>query len=316
MDSSDFNYKKYSLEHLENWVHDAIDCEDLTPQDIYDTIVKCVDENIEYHKKYLTKNIDVLSLLRGHREFEIDTTLDDMVGYDGWSQPYDSWDYDAAGAKIPRVCDKDDPSPECQKAWNDFWEESYYPEEYEKTQYTEEELNVMCDAVEKQSERDKCREYNLREAEYYNQRAKLDAEVEAIKAAGGYEWTPDPAVSRNDPNRLKYEEGWVYESPDRGKTVTRRRVGSTEKEIVKADGYSTSEKKTWTLPVEESNIDGVKDYYITFPDDLLKAADLKEGDTVEWIDRKDGSYELRKSLSCPPCPPCDTLSCVDHLADD
>lgn len=241
---------------------------------------------------------------------------------------YEGWDTTATGEKFPRVCDKNDPSPECKKDWVDFWEETYYPEEYEKTQYTEEELDAMCEAAASQYDKDKCREYNLREAEYYDKRAKLDAdykkmktdnlkkELEEIRAAGGFEWTPDPEVSRNDSTRLKYEEGWVYESPDRGKTVTRRRVGSLEKEIIKADGYSTSEKKTWTLPVEESVVDGVSDYYISFPDDLLKAANLKEGDTVEWVDRNDGSYELRKSLSCPPCPPCDTIACVDHLADD
>ena len=50
--SSDFSYKKYSLEQLDNWVNDAVNCEDLTPQDIYDTIIKCVGESVEYHKKY------------------------------------------------------------------------------------------------------------------------------------------------------------------------------------------------------------------------------------------------------------------------
>ena len=45
------------------------------------------------------------------------------------------------------TCDKNDPSPECQGAWNDFWEEHYYPEEHQ--QYTEEELNAMCNAAEK-----------------------------------------------------------------------------------------------------------------------------------------------------------------------
>ena len=294
MASSDFDYKKYSLEHLENWLHDALDCEDLTPQDIYETITNIVDENIEYHKKFLTKNIEFLSLLKGHREIDFDDVMKEREYYEGW-------DYTATGEKFPRVCDKDDPSPECRKAWNDFWEESYYPEEYEKAVYTEEELDAMCEAAAQQEEKDKCREYNLREAEYYNQRALIDAEYNKMK----------DQVSRNDSTRLKYEEGWVYESPDGGKTVTKRRPGTMEKILV--DGYSTSEKKTWTLPVEESNIDGVKDYYITFPDDLLKAADLKEGDTVEWVDRKDGSYELRKSFSCPPC---DTLSCADHLADD
>ena len=260
--SSDFSYKKYSLEQLDNWVHDALRCEDLTPQDIYDTILKCVDDSVEYHKEHLNRSIELLSLLKGQRSVDFDyTELDE---------------------KFPSATQKD---------WNDFWEETYYPEEHK--QYTEEEMNAMCDAAE---DKEKCREYNLREAEYYTKRAKLDAETEAIKAAGGYEWTPDPVVSRNDPTRLKYENGWVYESPDGGKTVTKRRVGSLQKEIVKVDGYSTSERKRWTLPVEEvENGDTMEtEYFITFPDDLLETANLKEGDTMEWIDRGDGSYEMRK----------------------
>jgi hypothetical protein len=63
--SSDFSYKKYSLEQLDNWVHDALNCEDLTPQDIYDTIVKCVDDSVEYHKNNLTKSVELLSLSEG-----------------------------------------------------------------------------------------------------------------------------------------------------------------------------------------------------------------------------------------------------------
>ena len=63
--------------------------------------------------------------------------------------------------------------------WVDFWEENYYPEE--SHHYTEEELDAMCDAAAEQEEKDKCREYNLREAEYYNQRAKLDADYKKSK---------------------------------------------------------------------------------------------------------------------------------------
>ena len=246
--SSDFSYKKYSLEQLDNWVHDALNCEDLTPQDIYETILKCVDDSVEYHKKYLTKSIELLSLLKGQRSVDFDYTKFDE--------------------KFPSATQKD---------WNDFWEETYYPEEHK--QYTEEEMNAMCDAAE---DKEKCREYNLREAEYYNKRAQLDIDTQE--------------VSRNDPTRLKYENGWVYESPDGGKTVTKRRVGSLQKEIVKVDGYSTSERKRWTLPVEEvENGDTMEtEYFITFPDDLLEVADLKEGDNIEWVDRGDGSYELRK----------------------
>jgi len=91
--------------------------------------------------------------------------------------------------KEPLTCDKDDPSPECKGAWDSFWEENYYPEEHQ--QYTEEELNAMCDKAASDEEKEKCREYNLREAEYYNKRAQLDAEIEAIRKAGGYEWTPE-----------------------------------------------------------------------------------------------------------------------------
>ena len=116
--SSDFSYRKYSLEQLDNWVHDALNCEDLTPQDIYDTIVKCVDDSVEYHKEHLTKSVELLSLLKGHREVD----FGDMP---------------------------------------------------QSLRYTDEEMDAMCDAAQ---DKEKCREYNLREAEYYNKRAQLDLE--------------------------------------------------------------------------------------------------------------------------------------------
>jgi hypothetical protein len=62
----------------------------------------------------------------------------------------------------------------------------------------------------------------------------------------------------------------------------------------KEDGFWRKPKDKvikWSLPVEEQE-DG--EYYITFPDDLLGAANLKEGDQIEWIDRGDGSYLLKK----------------------
>jgi hypothetical protein len=157
-------------------------------------------------------------------------TVDD--GMRPWG--HSDLEYLIANPQKPLSCDKDDPSPECQGAWNDFWEENYYPEEH---------------------------------SEHY------------------YEY------DRNDPTRLKYEDGWVYESPDGGKTVTKRKVGSTEKIVVKEDKV-----KKWVLPVEEckdADTDEIE-YFVSFPDDLLEAANLKEGDQVEWVDKDDGSYLLRK----------------------
>jgi hypothetical protein len=126
--SSDFSYKKYSLEQLDNWVNDAVNCEDLTPQDIYETILKCVNESVVYHKKYYTKSVELLSLLKGHRNVD----FGDMP---------------------------------------------------QSLRYTDEEMDAMCDAAQ---DKEKCREYNLREAEYYNKRAELDA-LERSK----YYWDSD-----------------------------------------------------------------------------------------------------------------------------
>ncbi len=48
----------------------------------------------------------------------------------------------------------------------------------------------------------------------------------------------------------------------------------------------------WSLPVQVDGLSG--DCYVEFPDDLLEAANLKEGDLIEWIDCGNGSFELRK----------------------
>jgi hypothetical protein len=197
-----FNYKKYSLQKLEEWMYDALSCEGTSPQEIYDVIKSVVSENYYNYKIHTERCYELLALLNGNGKGHL-------------------------------TCDKDDPSPECKKSWNDFWEEHYYPEEakdngmrpwghsdmeyllanptltedrisnFPGEQYTEEELNAMCDAAEKQDK------------------------------------------------------------------------------VVK-----------WKFPVE---IDGVSgEYYIQFPNDLMKAANINENDFVEWIDRKDGSFELRK----------------------
>ena len=50
--------------------------------------------------------------------------------------------------------------------------ETHSPESH---QYTEDEMDAMCDAAE---EKEKCREYNLREAEYYDKRAQLDMKTQ------------------------------------------------------------------------------------------------------------------------------------------
>lgn len=126
----------------------------------------------------------------------------------------------------------------------------------------------------------------LAERDYYE---GVDESFDETLKKEGYEWTPlpDTDISRNDPNRIAYEDGWVYESPDGGKTVTKRRPGCSEKILVTEDKVVK-----WQLPVQLDGLTG--ECYVQFPDDLLEAANLKEGDTVEWVDQGNGSYLLRK----------------------
>ena len=241
----DFDYKKYSLGQLETWMSDALVSSEATPQEIFDVIKGVVEEEYHYFKHHTGRCYELLALLNGNGKGHL-------------------------------TCDKNDPSEECKGAWNDFWEENYYPEEYKKSKeptvedimppwghsdmealrYTEEELNAMCEKAASDQEKEKCREYNLREAEYYDKRAQLDLGKNRTydeMIADGY-WMTDDGF-------------WM--------------PPGTKDKVVK-----------WQLPVE---IDGVSgEYYVQFPDDLMEASGIKENDVVEWVDKGDGSYLLRK----------------------
>jgi hypothetical protein len=204
------DYKKYSLEHLETWLYDAMSCGNATPQEIYDLIIKVVKDEYYTYKKQASEAYELLALLNGNN---IPDSIKDQVKETG-----EVWD------KEDKIlsCDKDDTSPECKGAWNDFWASN----------------NTT--------------EYNLREAEYYNKRVQLDVNYNDM-ISSGYTMTDDGI--------------WIKEE--------------IKDKVVK-----------WQLPVQVDGLTG--DCFIEFPDDLLEAANLKEGDTVNWIDRGDGSFELRK----------------------
>jgi len=164
------DYKKYSLENLENWLHDALSAGEASPHEIYDTIKNVVEEEHTYYKIGAEKTNELLSLLNGHQH--IDFTLSDYPTY--FSTQNDN----------TNICSTDNFSNYCMNSWGSFWED------------------------------------------------------DVIK----------------------------------------------EDKVVK-----------WQLPVERRIEDGVDDYFVQFPDDLLEAANLKGGDTVEWVDNGDGSYTLRKT---------------------
>jgi len=235
---NNFDYKKYSLENLEKWIEDAINSSEASPQEIFDVIKNVVADNYYCYKNHTERCYELLTLLNGNSHInKYEERLNSLFDKDN---------------KL--TCDKDDKSPECQKTWNDFWEDSGSSKK--SSQYTEEELNAMCEKAASDQEKEKCREYNLREAEYYDKRAQLDLGTNRTydeMIADGY-WMTDDGF-------------WM--------------PPGTEDKVVK-----------WQLPVE---IDGVSgEYYVQFPDDLMEASGIREDDLVEWIDRGDGSFELRK----------------------
>jgi hypothetical protein len=150
----DFDYKKYSLENLENWLHDAMSSGEATPDEIYDLIMKVVRENYYHHKHHASQAYELLCKLNGNGQ-----SYEDVI----------------------------------------------------------------------------------KEREYY-----------------------EPSMPPWGHSDIEY-------------LIANKK----ENKVVK-----------WQLPVEVHGPSG--EYFVMFPDDLLEAANLKEGDQVEWIDRNDGSFELRK----------------------
>jgi hypothetical protein len=146
--------------------------------DKVETLLYAVDEFLQYYlQEFDGKFKDAWQATVG--DLRDDDVKDD--GMRPWG--HSDLEYVISNSKESLICDKDNQSPECQNAWNDFWEEHYYPEEYDKV-------------------------------------------------------------------------------------------------------------KKWILPVGVDGLTG--DCFINLPDDLLKVADLKEGDQVEWVDQGNGSYLLRK----------------------
>jgi bifunctional DNA-binding transcriptional regulator/antitoxin component of YhaV-PrlF toxin-antitoxin module len=206
------DYKKYALGQVENFLYDAMSS-GATPQEIYDVIKGVVEDNYYTYKKCASEAYELLGLLNGNGKGHINLDQEHSEHYYHYNRnkpvaklvvPSDK------DGKIAFKCDGNNRTPQCEKSWNDFWEEPNYDdmELMPNLQYTDEEIGAMCDAAEAKDK-----------------------------------------VSK------------------------------------------------WILPVESDGPSG--EYFITFPDDLLEAANLKEGDQIEWHDQGDGSFKLIKKETQP-----------------
>ena len=141
-----FDQKKHTLDKLKDFIYDCIDSEDITEDDIVNCIKEVSNEQYFFFKKKMEKSSNISRL------FENTVTKTNQ-------------------------CDREDNSNYCKSSWTSFWEENYYPEEY------------------------------------------------------NYSMNLNEEISRNDPNRLEYKEGYVYESPDNGKTIYKRKIGETTRTL-------------------------------------------------------------------------------------
>ena len=123
---------------------------------------------------------------------------------------------------------------------------------------------------------------------------------------------------------IKMEDKWIYESPDKGKTVYRRRLNAPheERELYNKEkskhyyDYDRNGRKTnpfiptselekiWTEmeSIEPLTPGGVKnswivdvntDYSINLPKSLLQELNCEEGDVLEWGTGVDGNITLK-----------------------
>ena len=110
------DYKKYSLENLENWLNDAMSSGEATPQEIYDTIKKVVEEERTYHTQRAAKTSELLSLLNGHKPINLSTFSPGVIDFTNLG---------ATDTITFTSCDSTNTSPECSQHWSSFWNDQY-----------------------------------------------------------------------------------------------------------------------------------------------------------------------------------------------
>jgi hypothetical protein len=130
-----FDYHEYSLNQLKNWINDAMTAGEATPQEIYDTIKKVVEENYYTYKDQTSRAYELLALLNGNGKGHIeyldkdlyDSVIQEREYYEPSMPPWGHSDLEYLshyGDKDILSCDKDDSTPECKQSWEDFWDDS------------------------------------------------------------------------------------------------------------------------------------------------------------------------------------------------
>ena len=106
----DMDYKKYSFEHLGEWVNDAINLDDASAKEIYDVIIGTVQESMDYHGREYSKARNLMSMLTSStKDKEREYNLREAEYYNKRAQLDAEYNMKSEAS---------------QKEWNDFWENS------------------------------------------------------------------------------------------------------------------------------------------------------------------------------------------------
>jgi hypothetical protein len=147
-----------ALNHLENWLHDAM-C-DYSPEEVHNCVMNAVKENFEYHQKEMNRAKELLDLFSGNKKQTGQSWADYWEGapdyYDNYKKdlekeltyakinsnsPYnDGYTREYYQSRVNKISQK--LQDVCMPAWGHS--------DMEALKYTDEELDAMCDAAEKE----------------------------------------------------------------------------------------------------------------------------------------------------------------------
>lgn len=109
------------MDQINNFLHDALNEEDLSAHQIYETIIETVTENTEYLQVQYEKSQQLLDLLKGTVK--------------SYKSPWNQFIEDNKDGFLSKERESNFPNEnnvKCKDARDDFWEEHYYPEEHQQ----------------------------------------------------------------------------------------------------------------------------------------------------------------------------------------
>ena len=89
-----FNHAKHTLSQLEGFLHDAMNEENLSAEEIYDVIIENIASDVEHYQMQYEKSKKLFNLLKGYEKPEEEPeeyNYDDMIAKGYWMNADGFW---------------------------------------------------------------------------------------------------------------------------------------------------------------------------------------------------------------------------------